>query len=51
MFFLSMACMDESAALALKIVLSIFPPVDIMIGTILFGKFQSNFRTFHGYET
>ena len=50
MFFLSMACMDESAALALKIVLSIFPPVDIMIGTILFGKFQSNFRTFHGYD-
>ena len=47
MFFLSMACMDEDALKVLKIVMSIFPPVCIMLGIILFGKFQSHFRTFH----
>ena len=47
MFFLSMACMDESAKKAVKIVLSIFPPVCIMLGIILLGKFESNFKQFH----
>ena len=39
--------MDENALKSLKIVMSIFPPVCIMLGIILFGKFQSHFRTFH----
>ena len=47
MFFLSMACMDEAAIKALKIVMSIFPPVCIMLGIVLFGKFESHFREFH----
>ena len=47
MFFLSMACMDESAKKTIKIFLSIFPPVCILLGIVLFGKFQSHFRTFH----
>ena len=47
MFFLSMACMDEAALKALKIVMSIFPPVCIMLGIVLFGKFESHFREFH----
>ena len=47
MFFLSMACMDEAANKILKIIMSIFPPVCVMLGIILFGKFESHFRTFH----
>ena len=47
MFFLSMACMDEDALKSLKIVMSIFPPVCLMLGIVLFGKFQSHFRNFH----
>ena len=47
MFFLSMACMDEAAIKGLKIVMSIFPPVCIMLGIVLFGKFESHFREFH----
>ena len=47
MFFLSMACMDEAAKKILKIIMSIFPPVCIMLGIVLLGKFESHFRTFH----
>ena len=47
MFFLSMACMDEDANKALKIVLSIFPPVCLELGVILLGKFESHFKEFH----
>ena len=47
MFFLSMACMSESAKKEVKIILSLFPPVCLEVGIILFGKFESHFRTFH----
>ena len=47
MFFISMACMDEDANKALKIVLSIFPPVNLELGIILIGKFESHFKEFH----
>ena len=47
MFFISMACMDEDANKALKIVLSIFPPVALELGIVLIGKFQSHFKDFH----
>ena len=47
MFFISMACMDEDANKALKIVLSIFPPVNLELGIILIGKFESVFKDFH----
>ena len=47
MYFISMACMDEDANKALKIVLSIFPPVNLELGIVLIGKFQSNFKDFH----
>ena len=47
MFFLSMACMDEEAKKVLKIILSIFPPVCLELGIVLFGKFESHFRKFH----
>ena len=47
MFFISMACMDENANKYLKGVLSIFPPVNLELGIILIGKFQSNFKNFH----
>ena len=46
-YFLSMACMDEGAAKALKIVMSILPPVCIELGIVLLGKFESHFRQFH----
>ena len=47
MFFISMACMDEDANKILKIILSIFPPVNLELGIVLIGKFQSNFKDFH----
>ena len=50
MFFLSMACMDEDANKALKIVLSIFPPVSLELGIILLGKFESHFKVFHASD-
>ena len=46
-YFLSMACMDEGAAQALKIAMSIFPPICIELGIVLLGKFESHFRRFH----
>ena len=46
-YFLSMACMDEGAAKALKIVMSIFPPICIELGIVLLGKFESHFKKFH----
>ena len=39
--------MDEDANKALKIVLSIFPPVNLELGIILIGKFESHFKEFH----
>ena len=50
MFFLSMACMDEDANKALKIVLSIFPPVCLELGIVLLGKFESHFKQFHAAD-
>ena len=47
MFFISMACMDEAANKIVKIILSIFPPVCLELGVVLFGKFESHFRKFH----
>ena len=47
MFFLSMACMNENGDKAIKIILSIFPPVCIELGVIVFGHFEGNFRKFH----
>ena len=50
MFFLSMACMDEAAPKASKIVLSIFPPVCLELGIITIGKFESHFKQFHYWD-
>ena len=47
MFFISMACMDETSKKIIKIILSIFPPVCLELGIVLFGKFESHFRKFH----
>ena len=47
MFFLSMACMNESAKKEIKIILSFFPPVCLEVGIVLFGIFESHFRKFH----
>jgi ATP-binding cassette subfamily A (ABC1) protein 3 len=47
MFFLSMSCMDENSKKVVKIILSIFPPVCLELGVVLFGKFESHFRNFH----
>ena len=45
-----MACMDEDANKALKIVLSIFPPVCLELGIVLLGKFESHFKQFHAAD-
>ena len=50
MYFLSMACMSETANKAIKIILSLFPPVCIELGIILFGKFEANFKQFHASD-
>ena len=50
MFFLSMACMSSTGDKSIKIVLSIFPPVCIQLGIILFGHFEGNFRQFHSAD-
>ena len=47
MFFLSMSCMDENSKKVVKIILSIFPPVCLELGVVLFGKFESHFKKFH----
>ena len=47
MYFLSIACMNENASSVLKYILSLFPPVCIELGIILFGKFESNFKQFY----
>ena len=44
MFFLSMAVMSENANKILKIILSIFPPVTIELGVIIYGYFESHFK-------
>ena len=44
MFFMSMAVMNSKVKKILKIIISIFPPVGIELGIILFGKFESNFK-------
>ena len=44
MFFMSMAVMNAKVKKILKIIISIFPPVGIELGIILFGKFESNFK-------
>ena len=46
-YFLSMVCMNEGAAKALKIVMSILPPVCVELGIVLLGKFESHFIKFH----
>ena len=50
MFFLSMACMSEAGDKTIKIILSIFPPVCIELGVIVFGHFEANFRQFHSSD-
>ena len=47
MYFLSIACIKETASKAAKIGLSIFPPVAIEVGIVMFGEFESHFRKFH----
>ena len=44
MFFMSMAVMNAKVKKIIKIIISIFPPVGIELGIILFGKFESNFK-------
>jgi len=49
-YFLSMVCMNEGAAKALKIVMSILPPVCVELGVVLLGKFESHFIKFHARD-
>ena len=47
MYFLSMACIKETASKSIKIGLSFFPPVIVEVGIVMIGKFESRFRKFH----
>ena len=46
MYFLSMACIKETAAKSVKIGLSFFPPVAIEVGIVMIGEFESHFRKY-----
>ena len=47
MFFLSFLVVNDEASYYMKIGLSVFPPVNIYLGIILLGKFESHFRIFY----
>ena len=47
MYFLSIACIKETAAKSIKIGLSFFPPVAIEVGIVMFGEFECHFRKYH----
>jgi len=44
MFFMSMAVMNRAVKKPLKILMSVFPPVALELGVILFGNFQASFK-------
>ena len=43
---MSMAVINESVAIGLKVLVTIFPPVAIELGIIVYGKFESRFKNF-----
>ena len=47
MYFLSMACIKETAAKSVKIGLSFFPPVALEVGIVILGKFECHFRKYY----
>jgi len=47
MYFLSIACIKDTAAKSIKIGLSFFPPVAIEVGIVMFGEFECHFRKYH----
>ena len=47
MYFLSMACIKETAAKSVKIGLSFFPPVALEVGIVMLGRFECHFRKYH----
>ena len=46
MYFLSIACIKETSPQGMKIGLSFFPPVALEVTIVMFGEFESHFRTF-----
>ena len=47
MYCASLACMFEKSSRALKIVLSLLPPVNLNLGILLMSKFEYHFRNFY----
>ena len=50
MFCLSLACMFEKASFFFKIILAIFPAVNLSIGISLISKFEFHFRSFYNKD-
>ena len=46
MYCLSLACMFEETSFKIKSFLSIFPPVNLNLGILLFSKFEYHFKKF-----
>ena len=46
MYCVSLACMFEETSFKIKSVLSIFPPVNLNLGILLFSKFEYHFKKF-----
>ena len=47
MYFLSIACIKETASKSIKIGLSFFPPVALEVGIVMLGEFECHFRRYH----
>ena len=47
MYCASLACMFEKSSRALKVVLSLLPPVNLNLGILLMSKFEYHFRNFY----
>ena len=47
MYCASLACMFEKSSRALKIILSLLPPVNLNLGILLMSKFEYHFRNFY----
>ena len=50
MYCISLFCVFGKKSLALKVILSIFPPVGLNIGILLFSKFEYHFKYFYNRD-
>ena len=47
MYFISMACLRVTDSKSIKVCLSFFPPVTLVVGIVLISEFECHFKKFH----